>query len=62
LAGTYTVAMNNYLQGGGDGFSVLTGATQVVVGPVDNDALVAYLQRQSAPLTPARDGRVTQAP
>jgi 5'-nucleotidase len=62
LAGTYTVAMNNYLQGGGDGFSVLAGATQVIVGPVDNDALVAYLQRQSAPLTPARDGRVTQVP
>jgi 2',3'-cyclic-nucleotide 2'-phosphodiesterase/3'-nucleotidase len=62
LAASYTVAMNNYLQGGGDGFSVLRGGTNVVPGPIDLDALVAYLRAQTGTLFPAIDGRVTQVP
>src|SRR5690606_18878635 len=44
---TYRVTVNNFLAGGGDGFSVLTGATNVVTGPIDLDAFTAYLRAES---------------
>jgi 5'-nucleotidase len=62
LAATYQVAMNNYLQGGSDNFAVLKGGTNVVPGPLDNDALVAYLKALTGPVNPVRDGRVTMVP
>lgn len=61
-AARYTVAMNNFLQGGGDGFRVLAGGTDVVPGPIDLDALIAYLGAQPGPVTPGLDGRATQLP
>ncbi len=61
-AASYAVAMNNDLQGGGDGFAVLKGGTNVVPGPIDNDALVAYLKALTGPVAPATDGRVTRVP
>jgi 5'-nucleotidase len=61
-AASYTVAMNNFLQGGGDGFRVLAGGTNVVPGPIDLDALIAYLGAQPGPVTPSIDGRATQVP
>jgi 5'-nucleotidase len=58
----YAVAMNNYLQGGGDGFTVFKAGTNPIPGPVDNDALVAYLKSLTGNVTPATDGRVNRVP
>jgi 5'-nucleotidase len=61
-AASYTVAMNNYLQGGGDGFSVLKAGTGVVTGPIDLDALLSYLRGLGGPVAPTTDGRISQVP
>jgi 5'-nucleotidase len=53
-AGTYRITVNNFLAGGGDGFTVLTeGANPVNQPGFDVDALVAYLSGDpvSAPAT-----------
>jgi 5'-nucleotidase len=49
-AKTYTVAMNNFLSDGGDAFSVFTEAKNKVGGPIDLDALIDYIQRQTDPI------------
>jgi 5'-nucleotidase len=59
---TFVVAMNNYLTGGGDGFSAFKAGTNQVAGPIDLDALIAYLKAQSAPVSSAIDGRITRVP
>ncbi|TDC65151.1 bifunctional metallophosphatase/5'-nucleotidase [Actinomadura sp. GC306] len=43
---TYKVAANNFLLGGGDGFTVFTEGTDQVLGPIDLDAFVAYFEAQ----------------
>lgn len=48
----YRVTVNNFIQGGGDGFSVLTGATNVLGGGQDIDALVSYMGLFKAPAAP----------
>ena len=58
--GVYRVTVNNFLAGGGDGFSVLTGGTDVVTGPIDLDAFTAYLGANSPVQTPSLD-RITRA-
>ncbi len=52
---TYRVTVNNFLSGGGDGFSVLTGGTNAVTGPIDLDAFTAYLGANSPVQAPALD-------
>ncbi|TYK43682.1 bifunctional metallophosphatase/5'-nucleotidase [Actinomadura decatromicini] len=52
-AAVYKVAANNFLLGGGDGFSVFTEGKDQVLGPVDLDALVAYFQAQGTVSAPA---------
>ncbi|TQJ25630.1 5'-nucleotidase [Micromonospora sp. A202] len=54
-AATYRVTVNNFLAGGGDGFSVLTGGTNLVTGQIDLDAFVAYLTAQSPVSAPTLD-------
>jgi 5'-nucleotidase len=54
----YTVALNGYLADGGDGFSVLLEGVDRVVGPVDLDALVEYLEQASQPFNAAVEGRI----
>ncbi|MET8093341.1 bifunctional metallophosphatase/5'-nucleotidase [Micromonospora sp. NPDC005220] len=54
-AATYRVTVNNFLAGGGDGFSALTGGTNQVTGQIDLDAFVAYLTAQSPVSAPALD-------
>nr|WP_218886582.1 bifunctional metallophosphatase/5'-nucleotidase [Kineococcus aurantiacus] len=54
-AATYRITVNNFLAGGGDGFSVLTGATDAVTGPIDLDAFTAYLGARSPLSAPALD-------
>ena len=52
---TYRVTVNNFLAGGGDGFSVLTGGKNAVTGMIDLDAFVAYLTAKSPVSAPALD-------
>ncbi|MFG3422336.1 bifunctional metallophosphatase/5'-nucleotidase [Micromonospora sp. NPDC048063] len=52
---TYRVTVNNFLSGGGDGFSVLTGGKNVATGMIDLDAFVAYLTAESPVSAPALD-------
>ncbi|MEV4495126.1 bifunctional metallophosphatase/5'-nucleotidase [Micromonospora arborensis] len=54
-AATYRVTVNNFLAGGGDGFSALTAGTNLVTGQIDLDAFVAYLTAQSPVSAPALD-------
>ena len=62
MATNYVVAMNNYLVAGGDGFAAFTGGTNRVTGPIDLDALIAYLRTLPAPVSASTDGRITQMP
>ncbi|SDG47862.1 5'-nucleotidase [Sinosporangium album] len=55
------VAANNFLIGGGDGFSVFTQGTDLWSGPLDIDALVDYLGARSPVAPPATD-RITLVP
>ena len=57
-AATYKVAANNFLLGGGDGFTVFTEGTDQVLGPIDLDALVAYFESQEA-LSPPDLNRIS---
>jgi 5'-nucleotidase len=53
---SYTVTANNFIAGGGDGFSVFTTGTGSVVGPIDLDALIDYAKAASQPIpVPALD-------
>lgn len=54
-AATYRVTVNNFLAGGGDGFSALTGGTNLVTGLIDLDAFVAYLTAKSPVSAPTLD-------
>ncbi|SCF34289.1 bifunctional metallophosphatase/5'-nucleotidase [Micromonospora mirobrigensis] len=56
-AATYRVTVNNFLAGGGDGFSVLKGGTNLVTGAVDLDAFIAYLGEKS-PVSAPTDNRI----
>jgi 5'-nucleotidase len=58
--GAYRVAANNFLVGGGDGFSVFKQGTDLWSGPLDIDAFVAYLGAHSPSAPPATD-RITLA-
>ncbi|MEW2358875.1 bifunctional metallophosphatase/5'-nucleotidase [Spirillospora sp. NPDC029432] len=54
-AATYKVAANNFLLGGGDGFTTFTQGTDQVLGPIDLDAFVAYLGANSPVAPPPLD-------
>ncbi|RZU33354.1 bifunctional metallophosphatase/5'-nucleotidase [Blastococcus saxobsidens] len=58
---TYRVTVNNFLAGGGDGFSVLTGGTNAVTGPIDLDAFTAYLTANDPVTAPSLDRITTTA-
>jgi 5'-nucleotidase len=45
-AATYKVAANNFLLGGGDGFTVFTEGTGQVLGAIDLDTFVTYFNAQ----------------
>ncbi|KGM01667.1 bifunctional metallophosphatase/5'-nucleotidase [Cellulomonas cellasea] len=57
-AATYRITVNNFLAGGGDGFSTLTLGTNRTTGPIDLDALIAYLDA-NRPLAAPTDDRIT---
>lgn len=56
---TYRVEANNYVAGGGDGFTIMTQGKNLYTGPVDVDAFVAYLKANPS-LTPATPNRITR--
>jgi 5'-nucleotidase len=55
---SYVVAANNFIAAGGDNFTVLKAGTNQVGGPVDLDALVAYLGTLPQPFSASIDGRI----
>jgi 5'-nucleotidase len=60
-AKTYRVAMNEFLAGGGDGFTVLKEHKNKLVGIADLDAFNAYLGKSTAaaPIAPPAADRIT---
>jgi 5'-nucleotidase len=58
-AASYRVTVNDYLSAGGDGFSVLKGATAPRVGVYDIDALYAYFLA-NGPVAPAAGNRIAR--
>ena len=60
-AASYRVTVNNFLAGGGDGFTALTAGTDLLNGMFDVDALVAYLMANS-PVAPGPRNRITMIP
>ncbi|MGY1683555.1 bifunctional metallophosphatase/5'-nucleotidase [Geodermatophilus sp. SYSU D01176] len=58
---TYRITVNNFLAGGGDGFTVLTEGTDAVNQPgFDVDAFIAYLST-GEPVAPPATDRITVA-
>ena len=57
-AATYRVTQTNFLAAGGDGFSAFTKGTALLTGPIDVDALEAYLKAHN-PLSEPTDKRIT---
>ena len=47
---TYVVAMSDFLQGGAEGLTMLTGLRARRTGKTDLDALIAYLKRLPQPI------------
>ena len=60
-ATTYRVVANNFLYGGGDGFSTFKESTNGYFGGLDIDSLVKYLQAHD-PVAPTSTDRITQVP
>ncbi|WP_326945287.1 bifunctional metallophosphatase/5'-nucleotidase [Amycolatopsis sp. NBC_01307] len=60
-AATFRVSVNNFLAAGGDGFTEFTKGTNLAGGPVDLDALIAYLGAHPNLAPPAAD-RITLLP
>jgi len=56
---SYRVAMNNFLFGGGDNFTVFRTCTNPLGGEIDLDVLVRYFQKNS-PVAPGPRDRITR--
>ena len=54
----YTVVVNGFMASGGDGFSVLLEGVNRVVGPVDIDALVDFIESLPIPFSYDAENRV----
>ena len=57
-AAVYTVTVNSFLADGGDNFTLLRNGGNRIGGPVDLDALIAYLQSIPQPFTATIEGRI----
>jgi 5'-nucleotidase len=60
LGASYTVTVNSFLVGGGDGFTVFALGTNQVGGDVDLDALIDYLRTQAQPVAAPPLNRITK--
>jgi 2',3'-cyclic-nucleotide 2'-phosphodiesterase (5'-nucleotidase family) len=58
LKATYKITVNSFLASGGDGFPLLAELKQAAGGPVDADAFVDYLGKNS-PLD-VKERRITK--
>ena len=56
----YTVAVNEYLAGGGGRFTVLTQGDNPVVGPFVAEALGQYVETHSQPISAPATGRISR--
>lgn len=56
---SYRVTVNNFLAGGGDGFTILTQGGNMVGGAQDIDALESYFKARS-PVAPGPQNRITR--
>ncbi|HAQ07892.1 MAG TPA: bifunctional 2',3'-cyclic-nucleotide 2'-phosphodiesterase/3'-nucleotidase, partial [Bacillus bacterium] len=56
---TYSITVNNYMAGGGDGYAVLATITDKTIDVVDLDALVNYIKAHGE-VNPQIEGRVTK--
>ena len=59
LDARYTVTANSFIAAGGDNFTVFTEGQDRVVGPVDIDALVRYVEQLPQPFDARVEGRIT---
>jgi 5'-nucleotidase len=57
---TYTVTINSFLAAGGDNFTVLLGGRNQIGGPLDLDALIAFIQTLSQPFSASIEGRIVR--
>ncbi|MCX6696162.1 MAG: 5'-nucleotidase, partial [Methanoregula sp.] len=55
---TYTVSVVDFLAGGGDGYTTFIDGQIITNGPVDVDALVAYVTSLPQPVNATIDGRI----
>jgi 5'-nucleotidase len=57
---TYRMAANNFIAAGGDNFTVLRNGTNQIGGPIDLDALIAYVESLPQPFSAATDSRIVR--
>lgn len=60
LDANYTVAVNEYLAGGGENLTVLTHGVNPVVGPFVADALCQYIEAHPQPMSIDIEGRISR--
>jgi 5'-nucleotidase len=58
----YTITVNNFLADGGHNLTILQESPTRVQGPVDIDAIVAYVQQLPQPFTSRVEGRIKVKP
>jgi len=56
----YRVAVNDFLIGGGDGFTAFKAAHLLEVGPLDTEILADYLRARHGPITASASGRIVR--
>jgi 2',3'-cyclic-nucleotide 2'-phosphodiesterase / 3'-nucleotidase / 5'-nucleotidase len=59
LAKTYSITVNNFMAGGGDGYTVLLEGKNQVIDIVDLEAFVSYIKAQGT-VDPVEEGRITK--
>lgn len=60
VAASYSVTVNSFMAAGGDNFTVLPQGLNQVGGPVDLDALIAYVQGLPQPFSAQIEGRIVR--
>ena len=54
------MTVNNFMAAGGDNFTVLLQGRNQMGGPLDLDALIAYIQSLPQPFSAAIEGRIVR--
>jgi 5'-nucleotidase len=57
----YRVTVNDFLSGGGDGFTALKEAAKPEVGPLDAEALEEYFRSHAEPIDAHTEGRILRS-